>query len=115
VPNFLILIYGDDDKWGERTEQERAQVDDAHRAFQAAGSVRASGELESAAHSKSIRGIEGERVLVTDGPFAEFKEVLGGYYEIEAADIDQAVARASALYENREPHAHVEVWPLVQR
>ena len=45
---------------------------------------------------------------------AEFKEVLGGFYVIEAADIDAAVARASALYETGEPHAHIEVHPLVQ-
>jgi hypothetical protein len=112
MARFLILIYGDDEKWGERTAEQREAVDAAHRAFNTGGVV-ASGELEAPAKAKTIRGFQGERALVTDGPFAEFKEVLGGYYEIEAADLDEAVARASALYENHEPHAHIEVWPLV--
>lgn len=107
MAEFLILIYGDDEKWGQRSENERELVDAAHREFQAGGVI-ASGELESPAQAKTIRG-----TLVTDGPFAEFKEVLGGYYEIEALDIDAAVARASTLYETHEPHARIEVWPLV--
>lgn len=113
MAKFLILIYGDDEKWGQRTQEERERVDAAHRDFQAAGSVLASGELDAPALAKTIRGSAGERAFVTDGPFAEFKEVLGGYYEIEAPDIDAAVARASALYETHEPHAFIEVRPLV--
>lgn len=108
MARFLILIYGDDEKWSARSAEERERVDAAHRAFHAGGSV-ASGELDAPARSKTIRG-----TVVTDGPFAEFKEVLGGFYEIEAADIDEAVARASALYETHEPHARIEVHPLIQ-
>ncbi|AYG02615.1 YciI family protein [Gryllotalpicola protaetiae] len=108
MAEFLILIYGDDEKWGQRTEEERGRVDAAHRAFHAGGSI-ASGELDAPAKTKTIRGTH-----VTDGPFAEFKEVLGGFYVIEAVDLDEAVARASALYETNEPHAYLEVRPLVQ-
>jgi hypothetical protein len=114
MARFLILIHGDDEKWGERTDEQRAAVDAAHRAFQQAGGVVASGELDDPALAKTIHGRAGERAFVTDGPFAEFKEVLGGYYEIEAADIDEAVARASTLYETSEPHVRIEVRPLVQ-
>ena len=113
MARFLILIYGDDEKWGARTAAESASVDAAHRAFQAAGGVVASGELEAPSRAKTIHGAAGERAYVTDGPFAEFKEVLGGYYEIEAADLDEAVARASTLYETNEPHVIIEVRPLV--
>ncbi|MCL2514657.1 MAG: YciI family protein [Nocardiaceae bacterium] len=113
MSRFLVLIYGDDEKWSQRTEAEREQVDAAHRAFQAAGSILASGELDDPAQARTIRSVSGGRPVVTDGPFAEFKEVLGGYYEIEAVDIDAAVERAAGLYENREEHAWVEVRPLV--
>ena len=113
MSRFLILIYGDDEKWGERTAEARAGVDAAHRAFQEAGGVIASGELDAPELAKTIHGRVGERAYVTDGPFAEFKEVLGGYYEIEAASIDEAVARASNLYETTEPHVRIEVRPLV--
>ncbi|WP_344790860.1 YciI family protein [Gryllotalpicola daejeonensis] len=113
MSRFLILIYGDDEKWGERTAEAGAAVDAAHRAFREAGGVVASGELDSPALAKTIHGRAGERAYVTDGPFAEFKEVLGGYYEIEAESIDEAVARASTLYETNEPHVRIEVRPLV--
>jgi hypothetical protein len=113
MSRFLVLIYGDDEKWGQRSDEERGRVDAAHRSFQAGGEVVASGELDSPALAKTIRGFSGECAVVTDGPFAEFKEVLGGYYEIEAPDIDAAVARAASLHENHEPHAHIEVHPLV--
>ncbi|GAA4179862.1 YciI family protein [Gryllotalpicola koreensis] len=108
MAEFLILIYGDDEKWGQRTEAQLEQLDAAHRAFQAGGAL-ASGELDAPEMAKTIRG-----ALVTDGPFAEFKEVLGGFYVIEAADVDEAVARASGLYETHEPHARIEVHPLIQ-
>jgi len=114
MSRFLVLIYGDDEKWSQRTAEEREAVDAAHRAFHEEGGIVASGELEDAAQARTIRGFSGGRAVVTDGPFAEFKEVLGGYYEIEAPSLEAAVERAAGLHENHEEHAYIEVRPLVQ-
>jgi hypothetical protein len=56
----------------------------------------------------NLTGGSGDEVSVTDGPYAEAAEVLGGYYVIDAADLDEAIALAKAL-----PEGIVEIRPLV--
>ncbi|NUQ99897.1 MAG: hypothetical protein HOY79_26225 [Streptomyces sp.] len=116
MAKYLILIYGDEQRWEAMSAQERASIDEGHRAFQArAGSaVLASGQLEATSTATSLRAGSGGRPSITDGPFLETKEVLGGFYVLEARDLDEAIALSSGLTEVSSDHSGVEVRPLVQ-
>ncbi|MGH2464926.1 MAG: YciI family protein, partial [Candidatus Limnocylindrales bacterium] len=61
----------------------------------------------------SIRAGKSGKATATDGPFLETKEVVGGYYVFEAADIDEAIALAAQLPEASAPHGGVEIRPIV--
>lgn len=86
---YLILIYEDEASYAAASEQVFGEVMAAHDAFsQKHGDKIKGGEaLQPTLTATSIR--DG---LVTDGAFAETKEALGGYYLVEAADLDEAVA-----------------------
>ncbi|KQR53989.1 hypothetical protein ASF88_03880 [Leifsonia sp. Leaf336] len=117
MTEYLILIHGDEGRWDALSADERAAVDEAHRAFneKAAGRVRAAGELELTPLGTAVRtGPDGEP-RSTDGPFSEAKEVVGGFYLIEGDDRDEVVALAASLAEARQGHGGIEVRPLVHR
>lgn len=117
MTEYLILIHGDESRWDALSDDERAAVDDAHRAFneKAAGRVRAAGELQATTTGTAVRtGADGEPQS-TDGPFSESKEVVGGFYLIEGDDRDEVVALAASLAEARQGHGGIEVRPLVSR
>ena len=108
MANYLLLIY--------RDEQAAAQagggeVSAPYREFmkRRAGALRAGAALEPASTATSVRGDGRGGFAVTDGPFVEAKEVLGGYYVIEAADLDEALAIAKEV---PAPHGGVEVRPI---
>ena len=111
---YLVLIYGDEQQWDEAREAERQRIDAGHVAFRAAAGPAVLGghELDSSRRSVSIRGDARGNPTATDGPFLETKEVLGGFYVLEAPDIDQAVALAGRLPEVLASHSGVEVRPL---
>jgi len=114
MAQYLILIYGDEARWDAATAEEWRQIDEGHREFRArAGSaIIGSGQLESSRMATTLRpGVE--RPLVTDGPFLETKEVLGGFYVVEVADLDAALDLAGVLGELRHDHSAVQVQPLV--
>lgn len=117
MTEYLILIHGDEGRWDALSENERAAVDEAHRAFyeKAGARVRAAGELQPTSTGAAVRtGADGEPQS-TDGPFSESKEVVGGFYLIEGDDRDEVVALAAALAEARQGHGGIEVRPLVSR
>ncbi|MEY9952763.1 YciI family protein [Leifsonia sp. EB34] len=117
MTGYLILIYGDESRWDALDEDARAAVDDAHRAFneKAGEGVRAAGELQASSTATTLRtGPDGEP-RPTDGPFSESKEVVGGFYLIEAESQEAAVALAASLAEARQGHGGIEVRPLVGR
>ena len=97
---YLLLIYDQESQWAAMQESERALLPEGYRAFNQ--EVRASGELlggdalRPTAMATSVRVREG-KVLVTDGPFAETREQLGGYYLMETADLDRAIALAAKI------------------
>lgn len=114
MAQFLILIYGDEQRWETASEDEMRQIHAGHRAFRAGAgtAVLASGQLERSRTATSLRsGPDGP--LVTDGPFVESKEALGGFYLIEAPDRDAAISLASGLPEVEHDHSGVVVHPLV--
>jgi hypothetical protein len=93
MAQYLILIYEDETQYATATPEVLNEVMQAHNTF--AGQVEEHGAkllggnaLQSTGTATSIRG--GSEV--TDGPFVETKEVLGGYYLVEAPDLDAALA-----------------------
>jgi hypothetical protein len=108
---FALLIYGDEKTWNEASSDERRDMYAQHERFskmlQDRGAIRGGAELDSTSTARTIRH-NGDDLSVTEGPFAETAEQFGGYYVIEAANIDEAVALGKEL-----PAAVVEVRPLV--
>jgi hypothetical protein len=117
MPGYLILIYGDEQRWNAMSPEEEQQIHAGHRAFQemAGTAVRAVAELEPSSAAVTLRrGTDGSPVL-SDGPFLESKEVVGGFYLVDAADRAEVVRYASNLAEALQDHSGVEIIPLLQR
>jgi hypothetical protein len=108
----MVLIY--EPERATRTAQEWAEMMPAYIAYteglQAAGVLRGGSALADAGSATTVRVRDGKRAI-TDGPFAETKEFLGGYYLLECATLDQALEHAAAC-----PGAlrgSIEVRPLI--
>ncbi|MFC5926438.1 YciI family protein [Micromonospora vulcania] len=116
MAKYLILIYGDERQWAAMSPQELRQRDEAHHAFSvAAGPAILDGQqLELANVATALRADPTGRLAITDGPFLETKEAVGGYYLIEAADLDEVIALTSGLYEVSAGHSGVEIRPVVE-
>ena len=109
---FLAMIYASDAAWAALPEEERQDWYAQYRAFAdeagAAGTLADGGELQPAATATTVRVREDETV-VTDGPFVETKEQLGGYFVLECSSLDEAVALAAKIPGAQ--HGTVEVRP----
>ena len=110
MAKYLILIYENEGGYADAGPQVWQQAMEAHGRFAtqvAEHGVKILGgeALQPVATATSIRGD-----VVTDGPFAETKETLGGFYLIEARDLDQALAVAKLC---PAPHGGVEVRPIM--
>jgi hypothetical protein len=94
----LALIYGAEGRWDSATEEERNAVYEQYRAFgQKAGDKVVDGaELASTRMATTVRVRDGQ-TSVTDGPFAETKETLGGFYLLECGDLEEAAAVAAQI------------------
>jgi hypothetical protein len=94
---YMLLIYSDENRW---TEDERARCmaesTQLCHDLNAKGQFLAASPLHPVAMATSVRIREGKR-LITDGPFAETTEQLGGYYIIDVENLDEAIAVASRL------------------
>lgn len=109
---YMLLLYGDENALDE-TERERCYQESAQLAHQldSGGQFLASSPLHPTSTATSVRVREGKR-LVTDGPFAETREQLGGYFLIEARDLDEAIAIAERIPMAR--RGTVEVRPVIE-
>jgi hypothetical protein len=115
MAKYLVLIYGVESEWAGETPAEQRHKDAGHRRFAAAAgdAVLGGHELMPPETATSLRrGDSADRPLVTDGPFLETKEGLGGYYVLEAADLDAAIALAGLLPELAAGHSGVEIRPI---
>ena len=94
----LALIYGDEARWDSLGEDERNEVYARYRAFgeAAGGKVVDGAELASTRTATTVRVRDGE-ALVTDGPFAETKEALGGFYLLDVESLDEATTLAAQI------------------
>jgi hypothetical protein len=95
--NFLLLIYGKESDWTDEARRScmaKSQV--INDELVAQGKLVATAPLQSVTTAATVR-LRNDRPLVTDGPFAETKEQLGGFYLLDVADVDEAIAIASRL------------------
>ena len=95
---FMLTIYGDESAWDELPPGEEREMMQAYRDFgrEAAGVIVSGNALHPVASATTVRVRDGERLL-TDGPFAETREQLGGYYVVDVADIDEAIGWAAKI------------------
>ena len=114
---YMALIYSDGSVWEKSTpaaqEQQLHEMLAFSQAAFAAGTVTSMGQLHPAEAATTVRIRDGKRSL-TDGPFAETKEVLGGFYELNVPDLDAAIAFAESCPAVRYGMS-IEVRPLVER
>ena len=109
---YMLLIYGEEGKLSE-SEREHCYEESTGLTHElhAKGQYLAAAPLHPTQTATSVRVREGKRV-VTDGPFAETREQLGGYYLIEAEDLDEAIGIAGRIPAAR--WGTVEVRPVVE-
>ena len=110
---YMLLIYHNEQGWADLPKDQLQAMVAAYGAFTqeliASGAMRAGSALRPAATATMVR-VRNGKVQTTDGPFAETKEQLGGYYLIDVANVDEAVKWAAKI-----PSANggtIEIRPL---
>ena len=111
---YLLLIYGEESRWDGLGPAERDSVLDEYTAFTQSvadsGQLRGGNELPPTPRARTVRVRNGKR-SVTDGPFAETKEALGGYFLIEADTEAEALEIAARIPSAR--WGSIEVRPII--
>ena len=111
---FLLLLYGDAAAEAALTDDERRAVVDQHNAFGrhlAERGARVTSEALAPPETGRTVRFDGDRMLVTDGPFLETKEALGGFYVLEAESVEQAAELIRPV--PRSPGLVAEIRPIV--
>ena len=112
---YLMLIYDDEKGWGKLQQNEQQKIMSDYRQFSQqikdAGQFLGGAQLQPTSAATSVRLRDGKR-MVTDGPFAETREQLGGYYLVDARNLDEAIEIAAGIPSAR--MGTIEVRPLVE-
>src|SRR5262245_6115642 len=113
---YLLLIYLEESRWEKLGDAEQQKIYQQYRDLigdlQKSGKYLGGHELQPTSTATTVRLRNGKK-SVTDGPFAETKEQLGGYFLVEAKDLDEAMAMAARI-----PSAAtgaIEIRPVVAR
>jgi hypothetical protein len=113
---YMLAIYADETEWNEIGDEGRQAMYQEYAAVSEElarrGMMIDGAELRPTTAATTVRVRDG-RALVTDGPFAETKEQLGGYFVVECESLDEAIEAAGKLPTAR--HGSIEVRPLVER
>jgi hypothetical protein len=109
---FLFLVHGDTEAEAALTPDERRAIVEQHMAYGAMLRERGVHVLGEALSGEAATVRPGERPLVTDGPFAETKEGVGGFYVVECASREEALDLAGRIPES--PGAVVEVLAIAE-
>jgi hypothetical protein len=111
---YVLLIYNEERNWTTLSPEERAAIGreyyDCTAGMMAAGQHRAGEGLEPTSTATTVR-VRGGQLQATDGPFAETREQLGGFYLVEADNLDEAIALAARVPAART--GSVEVRPVM--
>ena len=108
---YMLMIYGDPEVWEQATEEQRQEMYAKYAAVSETPGILGGAELAARDTATTVR-VRGGETLTTDGPFAEMKESIGGYYLLEAESLDDAIAVAARI--PGAEHGAVEVRPLVE-
>jgi hypothetical protein len=111
MAEYLVLIYEDESAYERPAPGAVDKMMEGHRLFgeRHADAIRGGNALQPSGTATSLRGDGGGGFAITDGAFAETKEALGGYYLVEAADLDEAIGLAKEI---PAPFGGVEVRPV---
>jgi len=112
---YLLLIYEDESVYAKMNEQELGTVMEEFNAFgaliQGRGVFQAGEALSPTSTATTVRVRDG-KTLTTDGPFAETKEQLGGYYLLNCKDLDEAIELAARI--PSAPRGSIEIRPIME-
>ena len=110
---YLCLIYGNESSWMTRSQEDLATMRSEYMAYtddiRKSGHLLAGEALQPTSSATTIRVRDG-KASTTDGPFAETKEQLGGFYLVEAKDLNDAIQVASRIPGAK--HGSIEVRPV---
>ncbi len=109
---YMLLVYDDAKAWPELSEQEFKGIYEEYAAVSRDKATKHSAQLKGTEEAKTVRVSNGD-TLVTDGPFAETKETLGGYYLVDASSIDDALKLAAKIPSAR-LGGSIEVRPIAE-
>jgi hypothetical protein len=115
IMKYMLLIYHDEQDWSGQTETERQEIYAEYRQLiqqlSTTGKYLVGDQLQPATTARTVRVRDGKQ-LVTDGPFAETREQLGGFFMIEALDLDEAANIAGRIPSARK--GVIEIRPVVE-
>jgi hypothetical protein len=110
---YILMLYSQEGGWSRLTQAEQQQAMAAYTAFTEAltkaGALKGANRLQPSSTATTVRVANGKQ-QVLDGPYADSKEQLGGYYVIEVPDLDAAISWAARC--PAASHGIVEVRPL---
>ena len=113
---YMLLIYNNEKAWASMSEAQKGEIFGEYGAFTESivksGHFKAGAPLQATSTATTVR-VKGGKTVTTDGPFAETREQLGGYYLIEARDLDEATAIAARIPGARD--GSIEVRPVLPR
>jgi hypothetical protein len=110
---YALLIYSNDTEWDNLSDDEKNAIYGEYFAVSESPGIVGGQELQGADTATTVR-VQNGQALTTDGPFAETKEALGGFFLLDADNIDDAIAMAARIPAARRGGA-VEVRPVVER
>jgi hypothetical protein len=109
---YALLVYSPPGVFEALPDDERSQVSDQYQAVSSEAGIVGGAQLQPATTATTIRVSDGQ-TLATDGPFADTKEVFGGFYMLEADDLDRAI-EVAAKVPSTWMGGSVEIRPLVE-
>lgn len=113
--HYALLIYGSDAAYARMTQAEQGAIFQGHSTFfsdmQQRGIYKGGEPLQSISAATTVRVRDG-KTMITDGPFAETKEQLGGFYILECKDLDEAIALSTRIPEAS--FGSIEIRPLME-
>jgi hypothetical protein len=110
---YVLLIYDDPAQWANLSDEQMTSIYGEYMAVSKLPNTTGGSQLQPADTARSVRVKDGKSI-VSDGPFAETKEVLGGFYIIDAGSADEAEQIAARIPSAR-MGGTVEVRPVVER
>jgi hypothetical protein len=112
---YALLIYANEQDWASQSEEESQAVNQEYMAFTKdiidRGLMKGGEALQPTSTATTVRVRNGE-TLTTDGPFAETKDQLGGFYLVDCKDLDEAIEVAAGIPDVR--RGSIEVRPIME-